>query len=116
MSTSTRMFDHYEAEYLAATRKAAQEIEQVDLLLPGIERTSVVKSATAAIEAADASGFQLQDEALRTLTRDTDLQVREAAERARRKNAASRLPLRAGGASSHSGMLMVDTKTRVDQR
>jgi len=52
-ATSTRVFDHYETEYLKLTKAAATDIELVDQLLPGIERDSTAKTAKQAIEAAE---------------------------------------------------------------
>ena len=53
MATSTRIFDHYEQEYLKLTKSAATEIEMVDQLLPGAERETTAKRALRALEAAD---------------------------------------------------------------
>mmetsp|Transcript_40617 Transcript_40617/g.107431 ORF Transcript_40617/g.107431 Transcript_40617/m.107431 type:complete len:246 (+) Transcript_40617:84-821(+) len=53
MTSSTRMFDHYETEYLSTSRKAMQEIEQVDQLLPGAERDTLVQEATKSIAASE---------------------------------------------------------------
>ena len=47
------MFDHYESEYLSITRKAMEEIELVDALLPGLERETISKRVTEAIQAAE---------------------------------------------------------------
>ena len=51
--TSTRMFDHYETEYLRLTRQAMQDVEMVDQLLPGAEREATAKKATQSIDAAE---------------------------------------------------------------
>ena len=51
--TSTRVFDHYESEYLKLTKAAATDVEFVDQLLPGVERDETAKKATKAIEAAE---------------------------------------------------------------
>ena len=53
MSTSTRIFDHYETEYLKLTRHAATDIELVDQLLPGAERDTTAKKAQKTIQAAE---------------------------------------------------------------
>ena len=95
------MFDHYEAEYLAATRKAAQEIEQVDLLLPGIERTSVVKSATAAIEAADEIVQSMELEA-RSMSGESKQQLVAQAKDYKTEISALRRRLKAAHSSSRA--------------
>ena len=51
--TSTRVFDHYEAEYHKLTKAAATDIELVDQLLPGTERDNTARKASQAIEAAE---------------------------------------------------------------
>ena len=53
MATSTRIFDHYETEYLKLTRHAATDIELVDQLLPGAERDTTAKKASQTIQAAE---------------------------------------------------------------
>lgn len=53
MATSTRVFDHYETEYLKLTKSAATDIELVDQLLPGGERDSTVTRAKKTIESAE---------------------------------------------------------------
>jgi len=47
------MFDHYEREYLATTRKAMEDIELVDALLPGPERDGISKRTAEAVQAAE---------------------------------------------------------------
>jgi len=51
-SAASRVFEHYESEYLAATREAAVSIENVHELLPGVERNKVTSAAEKSIDAA----------------------------------------------------------------
>jgi len=51
--TSTRVFDHYETEYLRLTRQAMQDVEMIDQLLPGAEREATAKKAMQSIDSAE---------------------------------------------------------------
>ena len=61
--TSTRVFDHYEREYLKLTKTAMQDVELIDQLLPGVERDSTAKKAQQSIEAAEEIVESMQLEA-----------------------------------------------------
>ena len=63
MSTSTRVFDHYEREYLKLTKQAAKDVDLIDQLLPGSERDSTVKKVLKALEAAEEIVESMQLEA-----------------------------------------------------
>ena len=47
------IYEHYEAEYLACTKKAMENMERIPELLPGVERESLVASTSKAIESAE---------------------------------------------------------------
>lgn len=64
--TSTRVFDHFEAEYLSSTKQAAQGLERLAELIPGIEKDKVAKQTASALEAADLIVQQMELEARST--------------------------------------------------
>ena len=59
----SKIFEHYESEYLSSARTAAQDIEQINNLLPGIERDTIVKRTQASIEQAGEICSQMELEA-----------------------------------------------------
>ena len=65
-STSTRVFDHFEAEYLSSTRQAAQGLERMAELIPGMEKDKAAKATGAALDAADQIVQQMELEARST--------------------------------------------------
>ncbi|KAL1521345.1 hypothetical protein AB1Y20_021012 [Prymnesium parvum] len=62
----TRVFDHYEAEYLSSTKQAAQGLEYLADLIPGGEKDKVVKATASALDAADLLVQQMELEARST--------------------------------------------------
>jgi hypothetical protein len=65
-TSSTRVFDHYEAEYLSKTKTAAQSLERLADLIPGVEKDKVVKETEKALEAAEEIVQQMELEARST--------------------------------------------------
>ena len=63
MSTSTRVFDNYEREYLKLNRQAMQDVELIDQLLPGAERDATVQKVQKAITAVEEIVESMQLEA-----------------------------------------------------
>jgi len=64
--TSTRVFDHFEAEYLGSTKAALQSIERLADLIPGHEKDKVAKAVVTALESADLIVQQMELEARST--------------------------------------------------
>ena len=57
------IYEHYEAEYLACTKRAMENMERIPELLPGVERESLVASTSKAIESAEEVVQQMELEA-----------------------------------------------------
>lgn len=64
--STTRVFDHFEADYLSHTRTAAQALERLGELIPGVEKDKVSQAAAKSLEAADDIVQQMELEARST--------------------------------------------------
>ena len=65
-TSSTRIFDHFEAEYLSSTKTAAQTLERLADLIPGAEKDREVQVTTKALDSAEDVVEQMQLEARST--------------------------------------------------
>jgi len=95
------MFDHYEKEYLSTSKKAMQDIELVDQLLPGVERDDVVKRTTEAIGAAEEIVQSMELEA-RSMSGESKMQLKDQAKDYKAGIADMRARLKAAQTSSRA--------------
>ena len=97
------MFDHYEKEYLGTTRKAMQDIEEVDSLLPGVERDTIVKRTSAAIQAAE------------EIVQSMDLEARSMAGESKQQLVAQAKDYKAGIAGLKTRLKAAQASSRAEE-
>ena len=98
-----RMFDHYESEYLASSRKAMQDIEQADQLLPGIERDSLVKRVQEQIAMSE------------EIVQSMELEARSMAGDSKRQLVAQAKDYKAGIADMRAKLRAATTSSRAEE-
>jgi vesicle transport through interaction with t-SNAREs protein 1 len=101
MLRAQRVFDHYETEYLAISKKAMQDIEYVDQLLPGVEKDETCRRTVASIASAEEIVQSMELEA-RSLAGDARQQLVAQAKDYKRGIADMRSRLKAAQASSRA--------------
>ena len=101
---SSKVFEHYESEYLSSTRHAAQNIERINELLPGVERDSISKTTLSSLETAEEICAQM------------DLEARSLTGPAKQQLVAQAKDYQAGIAALRSQLKLAKTSSRAEEQ